>query len=215
VEVPLRRLERWIEGFRARHGALEAHGWVLRAADGATAELLLPAWLDLAGPAHGPAGRPLGLADLVAQQPVYLALLVRRAGYAVGLFAGAELLARKVGSRHVHGRTAAGGWSQQRYARRRANQADEIAGAAADAADRILADAGMVPAFLVTGGDRPLLTAAVAAGGRALAGLSAPVHLAVGTPDRAVLEALPDRVLAVRIALVGADGTSEQPATAD
>jgi len=65
-------------------------------------------------------------------------VLIRRAGYAVGLFDGPELLASKVGSRHIHGRTAAGGWSQKRYARRRANQADEIVEAAARAADRIL-----------------------------------------------------------------------------
>ena len=36
---------------------------------------------------------------------------------------GYRRTAHKVGTRHVQSRTAAGGWSQQRYARRRANQA--------------------------------------------------------------------------------------------
>jgi hypothetical protein len=38
------------------------------------------------------------------------------------------LLAHKVGTRYVQSRTAAGGWSQQRFARRRDNQADELVG---------------------------------------------------------------------------------------
>jgi hypothetical protein len=42
--------------------------------------------------------------------------------------------AAKVGSRLVHGRSAAGGWSQHRFARRREKQASEALSAAADAA---------------------------------------------------------------------------------
>jgi hypothetical protein len=63
-------------------------------------------------------------------------LLVRLGGYAAGVFTGYPpvLGAAKVGSRLVHGRSAAGGWSQHRFARRREKQASEALSAAADAA---------------------------------------------------------------------------------
>lgn len=91
-----------------------------------------------------------------AWDPVGL-ILVRRGGYAVGLAHGAALVASKAGRRRVQGRTAAGGWSQQRFARRRANQAAELVEAVAGHASRLLlADGRGIPAGLVTGGDRTL-----------------------------------------------------------
>ncbi len=208
VEVPLRRLPRWLDGFAERHGpwqrdpAVDAGGgaWLLRAADGARAVVHGPAWL-VEGAGGGPgSGADLDPAALAAIRPRFGAVLIRRAGYAVGLFAGAELVERKVGSRHIHGRTAAGGWSQQRYARRRANQADEIVEACAGAADRILAGAGGGrPRFLVTGGDRPLVAAVLAGADPVLAALPVSAHLGIGTPDAALLAGIPERALAVRI----------------
>ena len=83
-------------------------------------------------------------------------LLVRRGGYAVGLASGAGFADSKVGTRHVQSRTAAGGWSQQRFARRRGNQADELVRAVAEHAARILAR-HTGPNGLVVGGDRALV----------------------------------------------------------
>ncbi|WP_392542032.1 acVLRF1 family peptidyl-tRNA hydrolase [Oryzobacter telluris] len=88
--------------------------------------------------------------------PVAL-LLVRRGGYAVGVGNGARLVTHKVGTRYVQSRTAAGGWSQQRFARRRANQADELVGAVTEHAVRLLV--GSQARGLVVGGDRTLVTA--------------------------------------------------------
>ena len=82
-------------------------------------------------------------------------VLVRRGGYAVGVAAGDRLTAHKVGSRYVQSRTAAGGWSQQRFARRRANQADGLVGAAVEHAVRLLT--GVRPAGVVLGGDKALV----------------------------------------------------------
>ena len=65
-------------------------------------------------------------------------MLVRRGGHAVGVFRGAELLASKVDSSYVQGTTKAGGWSQQRYARRRANQSRAAFADAATTAVRVL-----------------------------------------------------------------------------
>ena len=71
-------------------------------------------------------------------------LLVRLGGYAAGVFTGYPpvLGDAKVGSRPVHGRSAAGGWSQHRFARRREKQANEALSAAADAAVMIFGQAG-------------------------------------------------------------------------
>jgi hypothetical protein len=87
-------------------------------------------------------------------------LLVRRGGYAVGLARGAVFAESKVGTRHVQSRTAAGGWSQQRFARRRGNQADELVRAVAEHALRILPRG--IPEGLVVGGDKALVRAVLA-----------------------------------------------------
>ncbi|HEX3963663.1 MAG TPA: acVLRF1 family peptidyl-tRNA hydrolase, partial [Trebonia sp.] len=113
------------------------------AADGAVAEchppfpspapLLSPALLSSAGGERAVAG---ALAAHAAADRTVGVLLVRLGGYAVGVFSGAppRLVSSKTGSRPVHGRSAAGGWSQQRFARRRDNQASEALSAAASAA---------------------------------------------------------------------------------
>jgi Actinobacteria/chloroflexi VLRF1 release factor len=83
-----------------------------------------PAAITAAVAAHGAVPRSVGV------------LLVRLGGYAAGVFTGypAALADAKTGSRLVHGRSAAGGWSQHRFARRRDKQASEALDAAADAA---------------------------------------------------------------------------------
>jgi hypothetical protein len=200
VEVPLRRLSAWLDGFARRHGDSTSQesgpGWRLTAQDGATALVHRPAWV-----AHVAA--PASPAELATLQPRFGVVLIRRAGYAIALVRGRDILDRKVGSRHIHGRTAAGGWSQQRYARRRANQADEIVEAAAGAADRIIGGAisgpGPAPQLLVTGGDRPLVAAVLDHVEPRVAGLPLAAHVGVGTPDAAVLATVVDRALAVQV----------------
>ena len=68
------------------------------------------------------------VADAAARAGV---LLVRLWGSAAGVFDGTSLVSAKVGSRQVHGRSAAGGQSQQRFARRREGQARVALAAAA------------------------------------------------------------------------------------
>ena len=83
-------------------------------------------------------------------------LLVRLGGYAAGVFSGSppRLEASKVGARLVHGRSAAGGWSQHRFARRREKQAATALGAAADTAVAVFGPhLGRLDA-VVLGGDR-------------------------------------------------------------
>lgn len=77
-------------------------------------------------------------------------LLVRKGGFAVARIEGERIVSSKVGQRHVQGRSKAGGWSQQRFARRRDNQAQRAYEAAAQQAKAII---GELP-VLVAGGDR-------------------------------------------------------------
>ncbi len=115
----------------------------------------LERWLDsfaANNPEPDPAQRVLSL-ERFDHDPLAL-VLVRRGGYAVGLAHGTVLVAHKVGTRYVQSRTAAGGWSQHRFARRRDNQADALVRAVAEHAVRLLPRG--IPAALVLGGDRSL-----------------------------------------------------------
>ncbi len=143
--------------------------------------------------AHAAADRTVGV------------LLVRLGGYAVGVFSGAppRLGASKTGRRLVHGRSAAGGWSQHRFARRRENQAAAALGAAADAAAGIFGPYGADGLdAVVLGGDK-----------RSIGGLRDDARLApylgratdrfftVPDPSPAVLRDIPPAYQAIRIRL--------------
>lgn len=157
IEVDPERIVLWVNGFADRHGELSwssADGSAaLTAADGATA-VLEPFGAEVLGGVQG-----LGSLEALGEwaiPPADLALvLVRRGGYAVGVGKETELVAHKVGTRYVQSRTAAGGWSQQRFARRRANQADGLVGSVIEHTRRVVlawpSDA------LVVGGDKALV----------------------------------------------------------
>lgn len=118
-----------------------------------------PAWRERFDAANAGLEAPQRVLDVEHFDHDRLALLlVRRGGYAVGLAKGAELVSHKVGTRYVQSRTKKGGWSQQRYARRRGNQADELVGAAVEHAVRLALASGS-DGGLVVGGDRSLVAA--------------------------------------------------------
>jgi len=168
---------------------------LLSAPDGATAVLEPFA----AGALRGPSG-PGGLAGW-ATPPRRLALiLVRRGGYGVGLGRGPELVAHKVGTRYVQSRTAAGGWSQQRFARRRKNQADALVGTVIEHTRRVVLSS---PAdALVVGGDKALVRAVLDDPRLArLAGLARRELFDLPDPKLVVLRQALRRGRAVRITL--------------
>jgi hypothetical protein len=191
VSVGAERLERWLAGFAERHDGAEttlaADVVELVGADGARARIDVP-FPPLAGDLVEHVRRPRRIG----------VLLVRRGGYAVGVFDGTALTSSKVGSSYVQGSTKAGGWSQQRYARRRANQASAAFAEAADAAARLLGAADLDA--LVAGGDREAVRAVLA--DRRLAHLepSGP-WLEVKDPKLKVLADTPEQFRAVRIRL--------------
>jgi hypothetical protein len=153
-------------------------------------------------------------ADAAADRTVGV-LLVRLGGYAVGVFSGAPpgLVSSKTGSRPVHGRSAAGGWSQQRFARRRENQAATALSAAADAAVAVFGPYG--PGGLdvvVLGGDKR--SAAGLHGDARLTpylALAAGRFLTVPDPRLAVLRDTPRAFLAIRIRLTEPESAGPVP----
>ena len=186
---------RWIDGFADRHGAytpaVTATEVTLTAVDGATATITVPF-----PPLEGT--RVADLLTHVRRTRRVGVLLVRRNGYAVGIFAGSSLASSKVDSTYVQSTTKAGGWSQQRYARRRANQANAAFAEAADVAARILAPASLDA--LCAGGDRAAVRAVLS--DRRLAHLDpllSPPWLNVKDPKLRVLAATPEQFLAVRV----------------
>jgi hypothetical protein len=235
VEVPPERLVSWIVTFAERHGGADGttverpvtrgeSGAVVTftAADGATAECHAPfpppSPAGLAGET-GTAVEVRAAAETLAAQAAadrtVGVLLVRLGGYAVGVFTGSppRLVSSKTGSRPVHGRSAAGGWSQHRFTRRRENQAATAVRAAADAAAEVFARYG--PGRLdavVLGGDKRS-----AAGLRGDARLEKYLARATGRfltvpdPRLAVLRDTPRAFRAIRIRLTEPESNGRAP----
>lgn len=184
VLVPASRLERWLENFTSRHGetvlGVADGSLVGTAADSSSFVASLPFGRAYAGAPNAGAF----VAECSAPQD-WGVLLVRKGGFAVARLAGTTMLESKVGQRHVQGRTKAGGQSQQRFARRRDNQARAAYEAAAEHAVRLV---GSVP-VLVVGGDGPAVEASLAdARLRLVAGRVVGEFLTVPDPRRSVLE---------------------------
>lgn len=180
VLVPPARWPRWLENFTSSHGgtALSVVDGGLRgvAEDGSTFAARLPF-------SRAYDGRPDDLAAHAEEPLVWGVLLVRKGGFAVARVEAGEVVASKVGQRHVQGRTKAGGQSQQRFARRRANQARVAYEAAAEHAVAVLGGASEV----VAGGDRGAVDEVLADPRLRSVGVVGP-WLAVPDPRRAVLD---------------------------
>ncbi|WP_329111168.1 acVLRF1 family peptidyl-tRNA hydrolase [Micromonospora sp. NBC_01699] len=191
VEISPERIRGWLDGFYGRHDGATEDGLVLTGANnGDTATLHPPP-----GFAAVPDVDTL-LADVV-RPPRIAVLLVRKGAVATGIADGTNVTVSKVERFYVQGRTAAGGSSQQRYARRRANQAQAAADRAADIAVRVLlpyapgvaADPHDEVRALVCGGDRSMLDIVLADRRLApLAPLRHPRLLESAEPRLAVLQ---------------------------
>jgi len=200
VTVEPERLAGWLSRFADRHGATR---WTatpsaveVTAEDGSVALLVAPF------PPLGehPAATYGGIVEHALTDRRVGVLLVRLGGFAAGVFEGQRLLTSKVGRRQVHGRSAAGGWSQQRFARRREGQVRVAQVAAADLASTLLVpEAGRLDA-VVLGGDRRAVDAVLE--DRRLAPLRRLVVdplLDVPDPKLKVLQGTPALFRAVRI----------------
>lgn len=175
----------------------------------AVAPARLPGWR-----ARFAANNPDGPQRIVSvSEPVALpsvVVLVRRGGYAVAVVGPGGVLAHKVGSRHVQSRTSAGGWSQQRFARRRANQTQILVAAVAQHLERVVEACGVSAtalSSLVLGGDRELAEAVVAQSATASRlPRSAREFFGIPDPRRAVLDRVVQTCASYEITIDDGDG---------
>ncbi len=224
VEVAPGRFTTWMDEFGLRHGGVRSVAGdeagvmiTFGAADGAVAECHPPfppvSWGDSASAGSGgPGPSAAAIAAHALRDRTVGVLLVRLGGYAVGVFSGSPpaLTASKTGSRPVHGRSAAGGWSQHRFARRREKQASEALGAAAAAAVAVFGDARLDA--VVLGGDKRAI-AELRDDARLVPYLDRAQErfLTVPDPRLAVLRETPRSFLAIRIRLI--EPKPDRPAT--
>ncbi|MBE7162175.1 MAG: hypothetical protein INR72_13100, partial [Williamsia herbipolensis] len=152
VDVSADRLPGWVNRFVAgHHGAADPvvvdDTVLIRAGDGSTATVQVP-W----PPVRWDGKEPLEavLEHLAGIGTVGL-LLFRAGAHSVGLCRDRTVLASSTDRHYVQGRTAAGGWSQQRYARRRGNQLAAAQQEAASDAARVWST--VLPDVLLLAGD--------------------------------------------------------------
>lgn len=183
VSVPPARWVRWCENFERGHGATAyavVDGALTgRAHDGSTFSARLPFGATFSG-----LPEPSAVVPATLPPPDWGVLLVRKGGFAMARLSGSTMGESKTGQRHVQGRTKAGGQSQQRFARRRDNQARQAYEAAAEHAVRIL---GGCRGPVVTGGDRSAVEEVLADARLGALQVTGP-WLAVPDPRRGVLE---------------------------
>jgi VLRF1 release factor-like protein len=203
--VASQRLARWLDGFQGRHDvmltAYESARARFQGRDGALAECEPPfPPLTETGLHEGFVPEPL-VKD-VERERVVGVLLVRLGGYAAGVFEGDRLMASRVGARQVHGRSAAGGRSQLRFARRRELQGRRALEAAAENAVRVLLPELDRLEAVVLGGDRRAIDALRQDLRLApLFAVATDRFLAVPEPRLAVLRTTPATFQAVRVLL--------------
>ncbi|MBA8823642.1 hypothetical protein FHX42_000971 [Saccharopolyspora lacisalsi] len=203
VEVAPRRLHGWFERFAEQHGGaadteVGADRVRVRAVDGALAVVDVPF-----EPLPQPSGRRSGLAvselvDHVGRSRRIGLVLVRLGAHSVGACVDGKVVTSSTDRHLVHGRNKAGGWSQQRFARRREEQSRKALESAADAVARVLLPERLDG--LVLGGDRQALD--TLGRDRRLAALLAtaePRVLDVAEPRRAVLDEAAARAVAVEV----------------
>lgn len=154
----------------------------LVAADGVTAMVRAPM--------PGRFANPTDVVDGMDHERVGL-LVIRKGGFSVGAAQGTEIVAHRTGSRYLQGRTAAGGWSQQRYARRRDNQADAGYALSGKAVEEVVLPLVSTLTRVVAGGDRAAVRTVLGQRGlEPVARLLSSAMLAVGPPKRVSLDEL-------------------------
>jgi len=204
VEVDPERLSAWFDGFAARNGGvtqtvLADRQVQVTAADGTTATVDLP--FEPLGVREEHSGLAVdALVDYARRRRRLGLLLVRKGAHSVGIADGVRVIRSRTDRHLVQGRTAAGGWSQQRFARRREQQGRQaLARVAEDVLELLGGELATLDA-VVLGGDR-----------RALDELRADHRLApifakaidkvleVGEPRRTLLDDAAERARALEI----------------
>jgi hypothetical protein len=161
VEVPPDRLSGWFARFAERNDgvvgtALRPDAVVVTAGNGTTAAAAVPFGpLGAEGDFEGLAVEPL-ITHMRQSRRIGL-LLVRLGGHSMGIVRDGRILVSRTDRQQVHGRSAAGGWSQHRFARRREGQVRQSLQHAALNAFEVLVPRLADIDAVVLGGDRHAL----------------------------------------------------------
>jgi len=203
VEVGPDRLVGWVNRFGGRNDGLAAVTTdgatiTLTAGDGTLAVLEVPF-----GPMAVGEREPVeALLDHLAALGALGIVLVRGGAHSVGIAKAGTVLSSSTDRAYLQGRTAAGGWSQQRFARRRDNQRTASYESAAATTARMLAQSAVQLDGLVLGGDRRGLAEVLADPRLAvLAALPVRTFPDIPEPRRVVLDDIAARSLSVEITI--------------
>lgn len=207
VEVEPRRLTGWINRFAVRNDgiaglAASADALVVSGGEGTTATIAVP----FPPMAVGHREPVEALLDHLAGIGAVGLLLVRGGAHSVGIARAGVVVQSSTHRPYLQGRTAAGGWSQQRYARRRDNQLTFSLDHAAGLAAQVLLPSLHLLTGLVIGGDAGAVATVLADPRlRSLQELPRRMFGDIPEPRRAVLDEIAKRCLAVEITVRGAD----------
>ena len=201
VEIPPADLIGWVNRFTGRNAGLadlsaDPAAVRLLATDGTRAELAVPF-----PPMSVGHREPVeALLDHVAGLGAMALILVRGGAHSIGVARGGVVVSSSTRRQYLQGRTAAGGWSQQRYARRRGNQLTASLEHAADVATRVLLPVAESLAAVVLAGDAAALAGVLADRRLArLATLPTRTFGDIAEPRREVLDEVAVRALSIDI----------------
>ncbi len=201
VEISAHRIVGWVNRFAGRNtgvSELVAHPdrLEIRGGDGTLAIVEVPF-----GPMSIGGREPIeALVDHLGGVGLLGLVLVRGGAHSIGIAKDGMVLSSSTDRAYLQGRTAAGGWSQQRYARRRGNQLTASLADSAATAERVLLPYAARLGGLVLAGDATALRKVMAEPAlKVLAALPSRTFGDIPEPRRAVLDAVAQRSLVLRV----------------
>jgi hypothetical protein len=203
VEISAHRVVGWVNRFAGRNtgvSELVAHADRLEivGGDGTTATLEVPF-----APMSIGSREPIeALVNHLASIGLLGLILVRGGAHSIGTAKDGVVLSSSTDRAYLQGRTAAGGWSQQRYARRRGNQLTASLADSAATVERVLLPMADRLGGLVLAGDASALRKVMSEPTlQPLVRLPSRMFGDVPEPRRSVLDAVAERSLVVRIVI--------------
>jgi hypothetical protein len=201
VEISAHRVVGWVNRFAGRNtgvSGLVAHPDRLEivGGDGTTATIEVP----FAPMSIGSREPVEALVSHLASIGLLGLVLVRGGAHSIGTAKDGVVLASSTDRAYLQGRTAAGGWSQQRYARRRGNQLTASLADSTSTIERVLLPFAARLGGLVLAGDASAIRKVMADPHlEPLNHLPSRMFGDIPEPRRAVLDAVAERSLVVRI----------------
>lgn len=207
VQVTQARLRPWLDGFVQRNGQIASiERFTVRTERGGSAMISG----SLAGTKPAEFTSLDQLVDACRPHLEAAVVLLRRGGYSAARVAidgiQVNVQASKTGTGYVQGRTAAGGQSQQRFARRRDNQATKLVESADRAVRTVFGDQPTGMGLFILGGDKLLIDQLLQLpAARQLVDIQQRITVAIGNPRRRLIEHAVELATTVQITVHNSD----------